>query len=118
MQRESCMGANECRKYERNDKLLVCRHQTARGCSRVNEYREYERKYELLTCVSVMQREGAGTCCWHASALSVRAVGMCQHDTTQEHVSELVACVSVMQRRRVHFPLTLRTCFCCDTAES
>ena len=21
MQRESCMGANECRKYERNDKL-------------------------------------------------------------------------------------------------
>ena len=81
---------------------------------RANEYR----KYELLTCVSVMQREGAGTCCWLASALSVRAVGMCQHDTSQEHVSELVACVSVMQRRRVRFPLTLRTCFCCDIAES
>jgi hypothetical protein len=84
------------------------------GCMRVNEYS----KYELFSCVSVMQREGAGTCCWHASALSVRAVGMCQHDTTQEHVSELVACVSVMQRRRVRFPLTLRTCFCCDIAES
>ena len=26
MQRESCMGANECRKNERNDKVLLLRH--------------------------------------------------------------------------------------------
>ena len=79
MQRESCMGANECRKYERNDKLLVCRHQTARGCSRVNEYREQERKYELLACVSVVQREG----CMRAN---------------EYRKYELLACVSIIQR--------------------
>ena len=84
MQRESCMGANECRKNERNDKLLVCRHKTAQGCSRVNEYREYERKYEreyeLLACVSIVQREGCKCA-----------------DEYRKY--ELLLCVSIIQRK-------------------